>query len=492
MSNIFSELLPPVAREINANCRILFSNPGLLLFVIFVCLPAFSQTPSDDDWTKGNLIANSDFSKGNPGGLPAGWEVIQPNPAVAPKFELVADDAGHRSLMGAGNGREECYGYVRQKVKFASGKFYRFRVRLRVEGIEDLNRHLVHAVFGSFNDGIFDYHKVGRSIIGDSQFPAPDGAGDSEVRLYFRFSPHGKVWWEEISLQQCQPPPPRLAKVACCWGGGNLEHWSEWLDTAGKKRVDLALLPEGFNGKGAKDAEPIDGPAARLLAAKAKQWHMYATGSFYEKRGDLIFNTAPFFNRAGELVGSYSKLEVYEPEEDDGVSPGKDLPVFTTDFGKVGIIICYDSWFPETTRLLAYKGAEIVLLPNAGYYAGLMPARAADNSVWMVVSPGGSPAGIWDPGGTMAGEAQAEPTRGSWSTIKSFEKDDKIRMLVATLDLSRRPSPHYWGGPMRSAPGGRRVRQSLIRPLEEDIAREARRWWTEGSPGSEHSLLSDK
>jgi len=52
-------------------------------------------------------------------------------------------------------------------------------------------------------------------------------------------------------------------------------------------------------------------------------------------------------------------------------------------------------------------------------------------------------------------------------------------MLVATLDLSQRWSPHWWGGPMHSAPGGRRLRQSLIRPLQPQIAREAKRWWTE-------------
>jgi hypothetical protein len=94
----------------------------------------------------------------------------------------------------------------------------------------------------------------------------------------------------------------------------------------------------------------------------------------------------------------------------------------------------------------------------------------------------------------MAGEKEPEATRFSWSTIKGFERDEHIRMLVATLDLSEHPSPHYWGGPMRSAPGGRRVRQTVIRPLEDEIAREAKRWWSEDPtpPGPAHPLVSEK
>ena len=152
----------------------------------------------------------------------------------------------------------------------------------------------------------------------------------------------------------------------------------------------------------------------------------------------------------------------------------------------MGVLICYDSWFPEMTRLLAYKGAELVLLPNAGYFMGLMPARAADNGVAIAVSSLNNPAGIWDSGGKMAGEKAPEPTRSSPSTLRDFEQDDQNRMLLATVDLSRHYSPAWWGGPMRSAPGGRRVRQTLIRPIEDELARAAKRWWIEGAPPPPH------
>jgi predicted amidohydrolase len=215
------------------------------------------------------------------------------------------------------------------------------------------------------------------------------------------------------------------------------------------------------------------------MADKARQWRMYVSGSFYERRGDLTLNTAPLYDRQGGLVGSYSKNMLYDPEEDEGATPGVGLPVFKTDFGTVGIIICYDSWHPETVRLLGYKGAELVLFPNAGYYVGIMAARAADNGVWIAVSSLGSPIGVWDPGGKRAGEFEPEDTRNAPDTVLDYEVNDRLGMVLATLDLSIQPSPHSWGGPMRSAPGGRRVRQTWMVPLEEEIAREAKRWWLE-------------
>jgi len=453
-----------------------------------------AQASPISDWDEGNLIANGDFAKGTVGEIPAGWEIVCPNNAIAPIFKLVRTEDGNSALMAAGDGRRECFGYIRHPVHLEAGKTYRLRVRLRYEGMDDLNLNLVHGIFADgFNDGIFSYQVEGKNnplapfgkgdkvenVIGDNRFPGPEKPTDGEVRLYFRFSANGKVWWKHVSLQECEPIPPRLVKIACSWGTGDLDYWAKWLDIAGEKKVDIALLPEMFNGKGVKDAESIDGPSGSLLAQKARQWKMYVSGTFYEKRGDLVFNTAPLFDREGKLVGAYDKNQLYDPEEDEGATPGTGFPVFQTDFGKVGIIICYDSWFPEPTRLLAYKGAELILFPNAGYFTGLMPARAADNGVWIAVSSLNSPAGIWDSSGACAGEEEPNPTRHVVSLISSFEKNDEKRMLIATVDLSRRYSPHWWGGPMRSAPGGRRCRQTLMVPIKEEIANEARRWWEE-------------
>jgi predicted amidohydrolase len=421
--------------------------------------------------------------------------IVCPNAALAPVFRAVQDEHGNHLLLAQGNGRRECFGYVYHAVHLEAGKTYRMRVKFRVDQlhtvhfpVDDVNRHLVHGVFAGpptgFNDGIFEYRKVGDWIIGENRFPGPAEPADAHVRLYFRFSPHGQVWWDQVTLQECEPIPPRLVTIACSWGKGDLspggdlrDFWGRWLDAAGERHVDVALLPEAYNGKNPPEAEPLDGPSGRLLADKARQWRMYVSASFYERRGDLVLNTAPLYDRNGQLVGAYSKNQLYDPELDQGVTPGVGFPVFTADFGRIGIIICYDSWFPEPVRLLAYQGADLILFPNAGYYAGLMPARAADNGVWIATSSLNCPAGIWDPGGAQAGELAAEPTRYAPCTIRAFARDEGLRMLQATVDVSHRVSPHWWGGPMLSAPGGRRVRQTLIEGIENAIAAEAGRWY---------------
>lgn len=458
----------------------------MLAVVVFAFSNGLSAAAGDrEDWQQGNLIANGDFSKGELGGLPEGWSLVSANPVLKPSFKLAADSNGKRELMAEGNGRRECYGYVRHPVQLSSGKSYRLRVRFRFTGLEDVNRHLVHMVYArGFNDGVFRYSKQDDWVVGEGRFQGPNNAASlagGEVRLYFRYSPNGKVWWDQVSLQECEPEPPRLVKIATAWGQGDRKHWEEWIDAAGKKGADIALLPELFDGNhDPMKAEPIDGPTWEFMASKARQWKMYVSGTFYLKRSDIVYNSAPLFNRQGKLVGIYDKNMVYEPELDTGATPGIGFPVFDTDFGKVGIETCYDSWFPETTQLLADKGAELILLPSAAYYTELMHARAADNGVVIATSSLGSPVGVWDSGGNMAGEMAPDPTRSAPTTIQSMEKNQALGLLLVTVDLSKKPSPHYWGGPMRSSPGGRRVRKTWIVPLEKELAHEAQRWYEGG------------
>ncbi|HET6217127.1 MAG TPA: carbon-nitrogen hydrolase family protein [Acidobacteriaceae bacterium] len=357
------------------------------------------------------------------------------------------------------------------------------RIELQTDGLEDLNRHLLHGVFGKgFNNGVFHYHRDKDSVVGEATFAGPDKNVEAEIRLYFRFSAYGRVIWNSVLIEECDPIPSRLVSVACRQGGlpkgTGMSYWETWLDNAGKTKVDVALLPEMFNAKEPSAAEPLHGPAGRLLASKARQWGMYTCASFYEKRGDLVYNTAPLFDREGKLVGKYEKYYPYDPELDRGVTPGSSFPVFDTDFGKVGIMICYDSWFPEAARMLSLNGAELVLFPSAGYYVDLMPARTADNGLWIAASSLHAPAGVWDSGGARAGEANPSPTRHVASSILDYTFDSDSHMATARLDLSRRYSPGWWGGPMESAPGGRRVRRTSIEPVEPAIARAESQWWS--------------
>lgn len=456
----------------------MLKNPliaAAILWASFSAVAGAVDAPAVKAPPSGNLVDNGDFAKGEIGQLPTGWTISAPNPALAPRYQLMKGDDGKNLLLVEGDGRKECFSILRHKVDLPSAKTYRFRVRFKFEGFDDVNRHLVHAVFaGRKNDGIFNYRKDGAWVVGEGRF-AISGKGD--VRLYFRFAPKGKVWYSDVSLAECEPIEPRLVKLAVAQGGGDRRRWEKFLDTAGQKHCDVALMSEFFNGNhNPQKPEPMDGPSMKFMSEKAKQWKMYVTGTILLKRGDIVTNSAPLYDRDGHLMGIYDKNMSYDPELDTGTSSGDAVPVFKTDFGTVGIMICYDSWHPSVAKLLALKGAEVILFPSAAYYRQLMHARAADNGVVVAATSDGTPCGVWDGGGNQADGGSPDASRCAPSAIVAFEKDDGQKMQIVTVDLSKKPSPHYWGGPMLSAPGGRRVRATSPLHLEEEISREVRRW----------------
>lgn len=100
----------------------------------------------------------------------------------------------------------------------------------------------------------------------------------------------------------------------------------------------------------------------KKMAAKHKIWLL--PGSVFEKRGDKIYNTASVINPQGEVVTRYSKMFPFYPYE-AGVTAGHEFCVFDVpDVGRFGVSICYDMWFPETTRTLTCMGAEVILHPT--------------------------------------------------------------------------------------------------------------------------------
>ena len=441
---------------------------ALISAIVFSCNVGVIKAESTEN-SSVNLVPNGDFALGEVGKIPESWQVVTPNPALAPMFQLVEEN-GRKYLMAQGNGRKECFGYIKAPLTLTKDKTYRLTVRFAVEGIDDVNRNLLHGVFGDFNNGIFEYRREGNLIVGEHAFPAK--GTKCEMRLHFRFSPHGKVWWEEIRLEECEPIVPRLVKIAVVQGRRDLDGWKAFLDVAGKNQCDIALLPETF----VPGNHELNSPAIQMMAGKAKEWKMYVSGTLQMKRGDVVYNAAPLFDREGELVGIYDKVNLYDPELDRGISPGDHVPVFKADFGNVGIMTCYDSWHPAVAKLLALKGAELILLPNVGYYMQIMHARSADNGVVVAVSSEGNPCAVWDAGGNLAGETSPDPTRHAPTQIVAFDNTTEPNVQFVTVDLAIEAGPHYWGGPMLSAPGGRRVRATGNFYLEDEISQEVRRW----------------
>ncbi len=112
-------------------------------------------------------------------------------------------------------------------------------------------------------------------------------------------------------------------------------------------------------------AQAIPGPLSdRLcrLAQKTKKW--IVPGSMYEADGDAIFNTALAISPDGQIVAKYRKIFPWLPFEAE-TTPGDQFCVFDVpEFGRFGLCICYDAWFPEVIRTLAWMGAEVILHPT--------------------------------------------------------------------------------------------------------------------------------
>lgn len=150
--------------------------------------------------------------------------------------------------------------------------------------------------------------------------------------------------------------------------GNNLEHIASEVASVARRLPWASMVVAGeLCGFGANPefAQCVPGQAEDFLCALARTHGLWLIpGSFYESRDGAIFNTTPVINPQGEVVGRYRKMFPFAPYERN-VAPGNEFLVFDVPgAGRFGISICYDMWFPETTRSLCSLGAEVILHPT--------------------------------------------------------------------------------------------------------------------------------
>src|SRR5438093_3369573 len=172
----------------------------------------------------------------------------------------------------------------------------------------------------------------------------------------------------------------------------NLETCLARLEEAAAAGAQLLVLPEcaipGYMFDSAEEALPhaeeIPGPTTEAFERECARLGVHAITGLLERDGDTLYNAAILVGPHG-LIGSYRKTHLPFLGVDRFVTPGDELKVFDTALGRIGLIICYDLRFPEVTRTLALKGADIVCHPTnfpvaARAQTELIPAaRAADN-----------------------------------------------------------------------------------------------------------------
>ena len=180
----------------------------------------------------------------------------------------------------------------------------------------------------------------------------------------------------------------------------------EYIKTASKNGVDLLLLPELFEGLYfcqienydffSKAEEASDSKTLKHFQEMAKEYKIVLPISFFEKAGNCYFNSLAMIDKDGSIVDMYRKSHIPTGEcyeEKFYFTPGDTgFKVFKTKAGNIGVGICWDQWFPETARILALKGAEILLFPTA---IGSEPVLPKDSkSHWQNVMKGHAAANI--------------------------------------------------------------------------------------------------
>jgi predicted amidohydrolase len=195
----------------------------------------------------------------------------------------------------------------------------------------------------------------------------------------------------QFTIAALQVVPDRWDKES------NLRKLDKFAREAAGKGAQVVVTPEGFlDGYVGNDrdldrtryfgvAEPVDGPAMRRVRDLARELKIYLAIGFPELRGEQVYNSVVIFGPDGAMLTRYSKTHCGgEPHNTEGT----EFPVITTPLGRWGTLICLDRQLPETSRILAIKGAQLILVPSYGMYGEIndvmMRTRAYENSVYVV------------------------------------------------------------------------------------------------------------
>ena len=386
------------------------------------------------------------------------WKTWSPRKEIAPHYELVEKDgrSGDSALKLRTDASSDFGGWKRQYNDVSPGKRYRFEAWYKTDGVQHEQRSVAPRLEWQDAKGkalrpaefaVAVEEKAGWKRV-EITSPAPEKAAAAEIQLGFGFVEKGSILWDDISFAVDQSPRDRVVKVATIFHrprgtkspNESVEEFCRVAQQAVLKetaRPDIICMPEGITvvgtGKSYYDVgESLPGPTSERLGKLAKELNSYIVAGIYEKEGEVLYNTAILIGRDGKMVGKYRKTHLPREEWEAGITPGDEYPVFDTDFGKVGLIICWDVQFPEPSRAMARKGAEVLLLPIWGGNETLAKARAIENHVFLVSSSYDMKTFVVDPEGKVLAEAT---------------KDQPVAMAEMHLD---KEIFQYWLGDMKA------------------------------------------
>jgi len=292
-----------------------------------------------------------------------------------------------------------------------------------------------HAVVGksAANDGWVEVSGV---------YQAPPGATQARVELHLLWAPNGKVEWSDVSFLPTETPAPRKVRLASVHyrpRGAKTpmdacRQFAPFVEEAAGRKADLVVLGEtltyaGVGSSYADCAESIPGPSTDFFGELAKKHGLHIVAGLIERDRHQLFNVAALIGPDGKVAGKYRKVCLPDGEYDKGMSPGSDYPVFDTRLGRIGMMICYDGFFPEVARELSNRGAEIIAWPVWGCNPEQARARACENQVYLVSSTYEDVSRNWMLTAVFGQDGSVLANARTWGTVCVAEVDLNQRTL---------------------------------------------------------------
>ena len=404
------------------------------------------------------LARTADLAKARP------WEPAAPRPEICPSFSFnpTGGSDGGGAWVITNDDRRGLHGCWRRTFSVKGGEHYQFASFRRTHNVPQPRRSTSVRILWQDDNGaavpydgpVAEGYLVGWTATAEPEFPTdkqtrpdgwtevsdvyrvPDHASRAVVELYLQWAPSSRVEWSDVRFEPTTAPDGRKVRLAAVHykptgetPRGNLREYEPFIAEAAKQQADLVVLGEtitlvGPNRPKYEDiAEPIPGPSTEYFGSLAKHHGMHIVVGLYERDQHLIYNVAVLLGPDGQLLGKYRKVCLPRNEAAAGVTPGDEYPVFKTSFGNVGMMVCYDGFFPEVARELTNNGAEVIAWPVWGCNPELASARACENHVYIVsstyedISRNWMLTAVYDHDGTTLAKA------GTWGTVAIAEVD---------------------------------------------------------------------
>ena len=319
-----------------------------------------------------------------------------------PEVDGSCDTDGGRAYLKLNDNRYSFVKLVSEILEIMPETVYRFDLAMRAE--EGVSVRISYRIFDAVGLQIY-YSGLGKHV----RFFTPEAGRRIELIVMINSYTGGTAQIDGCSLEPVCETAPRKVKLAAVSGAypgeayrglfehtieKNTEHAARMLDAAAKEGAQLVLFPEYYNFLGVKGvngytgAVRMDDPAVRVYADKAREHHMFVVPCLNIIEDGLLHESQLIFDPLGHMIGQYSKVHLTDGDLCSGSVPGKEIPVFDTEIGKLGCSICWDLYFPEHARVSYMKGAEILLNSTDSTNPLQLPDTAESDAMFIVVAQG--------------------------------------------------------------------------------------------------------